>query len=96
MDQELIVTNEEQLKEIEDSIFHAVLIDNFYVHLLKLNHSCTSEFSGLLKNNHPIIKVIMVCPSLLSELFALREVLKSRKGNLYFFCPSCGAATTEE
>ena len=96
MNQELIVTSEGQLKEIEDSIFAAVLIDKFYVHLLKLDHFCMSEFSGLLKNNHPIIKVIRVCPSILSEFFALREVLKSRKGTLYLFCPSCGAATTEE
>ena len=96
MDQELTVTNEGQLREIENSIFDTVLVDNYYLHILKLNHSCTSEFKELLKNNHPIIKIIRVCPNLLPEIFALREVLRSHKGDLFPFCPSCGAATTEE
>ena len=96
MDRELTVTNSGQLREIENIIFHSVLVENHYLHILKLNHSCSGEYRNLLKNNHPIIKIIRISPKILPELVALRDVLRSHKGDLYTFCPSCGAATTNE
>ena len=96
MDKELTVTNSGQLREIENIIFHSVLVENHYLHILKLNHSCSGEYRNLLENNHPIIKVIRISPILLREIVALRDVLRSHKGDLHTFCPSCGTATTDE
>ena len=87
MDKELTVTNEGQLREIENTIFDTVLVENHYLHILKLNHSCTGEYRDLLKNNHPIIKIIRISPRILPELVALRDVLRSHKGDLYTFVP---------
>ena len=90
------MTNSGQLRDIENLIFHSVLVENHYLHILKLNHSCSSEYRDLLKNNHPIIKVIKISPTLLQEIVALSAVLKSHKGNLHLFWPSCGIATIDE
>ena len=93
MDKIITVTNSRELKAIENIIFQSVLVEDHYIHVLKLTHSCSSELSELTKNSHPFVKIIKVNFTLLREIVALKAVLK---GKLHTFCPSCGIATIEE
>ena len=91
MDKTIILRTTSDLEKIENSIFEAVVTEGHYVHILDIEHCCSSELIWLTKNKHPVIKIIKVTSNLFLEIAALTAVLE---GKLHTSCPSCGCIST--